>query len=303
MMKQGERSRKKRRGTGMKELKIYAFADEASPEIDGQIRAMERNGLSGLEIRGVDGVNIADISDAKAEEVRKKLDDAGLSVWSIGSPIGKIDVKTGDFRTHLEKFRRTMETAHILGAANIRMFSFYYPEGDDPEIYRNEILERLGLMSEMAKAEEITLCHENEKAIYGDNAERCLDILTHVPGIRGVFDPANFVQVGQDTLSAYKQLAPYIFYMHIKDALPDGRVVPAGKGAGHVKEILSSFREQGGTHVTVEPHLHVFSGLGNLEKEGARSAVGEPAADHEEGWPDSDSAFDAAVAALREMIV
>ena len=101
MMKQGERSRKKRRGTGMKELKIYAFADEASPEIDGQIRAMERNGLSGLEIRGVDGVNIADISDAKAEEVRKKLDDAGLSVWSIGSPIGKIDVKTGDFRTHL----------------------------------------------------------------------------------------------------------------------------------------------------------------------------------------------------------
>lgn len=31
---------------------IYAFADEASKEVDGQIAAMLRNGLNGLEIRG-----------------------------------------------------------------------------------------------------------------------------------------------------------------------------------------------------------------------------------------------------------
>lgn len=58
-------------------MRIYAFADEASPAIDGQIAAMRRNGLNGLEIRGVDGENVSTISLEKAKEVRRKLDDAG----------------------------------------------------------------------------------------------------------------------------------------------------------------------------------------------------------------------------------
>ena len=82
-------------------MRIYAFADEASPAIDGQIAAMRRNGLNGLEIRGVDGENVSTISLEKAKEVRRKLDDAGLCTWSIGSPIGKIDIETGDFAAHL----------------------------------------------------------------------------------------------------------------------------------------------------------------------------------------------------------
>ena len=39
----------------MKEINIYAFADEASGQIDGQIAAMRRNSLNGLEIHSVDG--------------------------------------------------------------------------------------------------------------------------------------------------------------------------------------------------------------------------------------------------------
>ena len=56
---------------------------------------------------------------------------------------------------------------------------------------------------------------------------------------RGVFDFANFVQVGQDTLEAYELLKEHIAYVHVKDAiLGSGRVVPAGYGDGHVGEIL-----------------------------------------------------------------
>ena len=69
----------------MEKLRVFAFADEASPAISGQIAAMERNGLQGLEIRGVDGENVSDISLDKAREVRRRLEDAGLTVWSVGS--------------------------------------------------------------------------------------------------------------------------------------------------------------------------------------------------------------------------
>lgn len=109
-------------------MNIYAFADEASPLIDGQIKAMLENGVSGLEIRNVDNVNVSDISDMKAKEVRKKLDDAGLKIFTIGSPIGKIDIEKDDFLTHTEKFKRTLEIADILGAQNLRLFSSPLPK-------------------------------------------------------------------------------------------------------------------------------------------------------------------------------
>ena len=50
-------------------VKIYGFADEASPMIDEQIKAMHRNGLAGLEIRNVDGTWIAGVEVDKIKEV------------------------------------------------------------------------------------------------------------------------------------------------------------------------------------------------------------------------------------------
>ncbi len=142
-------------------MRLYAFADEASPLIDGQIDAMRRNGLDGLEIRGVDGENVAQISAQKAKEVICKLDNAGLAVWSVGSPIGKVEIKA-DFLTECERLKRVMETAHILKTSRIRVFSFYIPKGEDPAAYQNEAIDRMGNLCALAKAEGIQLCHENE---------------------------------------------------------------------------------------------------------------------------------------------
>ena len=94
-------------------MTIYAFADEASASIDKQMEAMKRNGLQGLEIRNVDGVNVSDITLEKAKEVHEKMEAAGLKVWSIGSPLGKIGIEAA-FEPHLEKLKHTLEVAKIL---------------------------------------------------------------------------------------------------------------------------------------------------------------------------------------------
>ncbi len=278
-------------------MRIYAFADEASPDIDGQIAALRENGLDGLEIRNVDGVNVSDISAAKAREVRKKTDAAGLAVWSVGSPIGKIDIEKDDFKTHTEKFRRTLETAEILGARNIRLFSFYIPKDMNPGDYENEVIERLGCFAEYAGGSGITLCHENEKGIYGDVFERCVKIHKALPEIKAVFDPANFVQCGVDTLKAWDALKCCTEYLHIKDALADGSVVPAGKGIGNLPEILNSYKAHNGGAVTLEPHLKVFDGLSSLENGDEKSVVGEVYS-----YPSNSAAFNAAADALKALI-
>lgn len=279
----------------MQDIRIYAFADEASSKVDEQIVAMKRNGLNGLEVRGVDGQNISIITTDKAKELKKKLDDAGLVTWSMGSPIGKI--KMGDdFAAHLEKFKHTLELANILEAGNLRLFSFFMPADVPAENFKNEVIDRMGQFVEIAKDTGIALCHENEKGIYGDTAERCLEIHKSLPTIHGIFDPANFVQCDVDTLKAWELLKPYVRYMHIKDALTDGMVVPAGQGAGNVAKIVKEYIAAGGRDFTIEPHLKVFKGFAELEAAGDKTVI--PAYN----YPDANTAFDTACDAFKAIV-
>ena len=276
-------------------MRIYAFSDEASSSLAGQIAAMKRNGLDGMEIRGVDGQNVASITVGQAAEILRRLRDNGLIVWSVGSPIGKIPLDGGRFEEHLDSLKHVLEIAGVLECRNIRMFSFYMPEGVPFDDCRGEVIDRLGRMAEIAEGTGIALCHENEKGIYGDNAARCREILDAVPSLKCVFDPANFIQCGQDVPEAWKLLGNDVYYMHIKDALPDGSVVPAGKGIGHLPELLRAYSAKGGEAVTLEPHLRVFDGLKDLEKDQKTPVPANT-------WPTTDAAFDAACSALRALL-
>lgn len=279
----------------MKEIVLGAFADEAGAALSDQIAAMKDNGIRHLEARTIGNKNFVDFTVAEAKEVKEQLDANGLRIWSIGSPLGKIDI-TAPLEPHLDKLKHTLELGQIMGSEYIRMFSFYLPADEDPTVYRDEVMERLGRMAETAKGSGIRLCHENEKGIYGDVASRCADILEQIPELGGIFDPANFIQCGQDTLQAWELLRKRIVYFHVKDCVEGGKVVPCGKGIGHVPEILHQFIAQGGWQLTLEPHLTVFSGFADLEKEDAKTKM----AAYE--YPSQRAAFDAAVAALKEAL-
>ncbi len=274
-------------------MRLCAFADEASSELSGQIAALKRNGISCLEIRGVNGKNIKELSHAEVQEVKSALNGADISVWSIGSPIGKISL-ADDFHAHTEDFKRILEAADVLGAKKIRMFSFFPVKGMSEQTLKDAVCERIDTLLSLTP-EEITLCHENEKEIFGENTENCLFLHRTFPRLRAVFDPANFVQCGVDTASAWKALCDYVDYLHIKDAVQDGTVVPAGMGIGNVPMIVGDYLSRGGDMMTLEPHLFDFTGLSALEN-GKSVKLGISA------YKDNDEAFDAAVAALKAII-
>ncbi len=276
-------------------LRLAAFADESAADFYGQLDALVRNRLDALEMRNVDGMNVVNLTAEQAKDYKKRLSDLGLSVWSLGSPLGKISI-TDDFAPHLETFKRGMEISELLGAKAVRIFSFYMPEGCDPADHRNEVIDRLGAFCEAAKDYEALLCHENEKGIYGDIPERCLEIHSALPYLKAVFDPANFVQCGVDTLEAFDKLKHHVHYLHIKDAKKDGSVVPAGDGDGNIAKIIAQYRALGGKTVTLEPHLYEFDGLKALEKEGNVSEVGGYC------FKTAEEAFDHAVSAVKKLI-
>ncbi len=281
----------------MAEFILSAFADEAAGGLDGQIAALKRNRVSYIELRGVDGKNVTQLTDGELISLKQKLDAAGIRVSAIGSPLGKISVLE-EFQPHLELFRRTVEIAHKLETPYIRLFSFYLPDGADPLSYRNQVLERLGSFLDAADGSGVYCCHENEKGIYGEVPERVLDLhRTLGPRLKCVFDPANYIQSNVEILPAFQLLRPYLTYLHIKDArIETGQVVPAGRGDGRIREILRILsREDGPWILTVEPHLSVFTGY---EKLGDHTQLGTK----EFVYQNNDDAFDAACRELQGIL-
>jgi sugar phosphate isomerase/epimerase len=189
-----------------------------------------------------------------------------------------------------------MEIAAELNAENIRLFSFYIPASADPDVYFDQVIQRLSWMAGIAEGSGITLCHENEKEIYGDIASRCLKIHQALPSFRGVFDPANFIQCGQDAAEAWTMLKGYVKYLHIKDALRDGTVVPAGEGEGQLHRIVADFIRMGGGDMTIEPHLVSFEGLSDLQRDQHKRRTDVHI------YQDNNQAFDAACNALRNLL-
>ena len=252
----------------MKYNKISGFADEIASDIKTQFEVLNKLGMKYFEPRFIDGKNISELDDSEVLSLKEKMDKCGIKVSSIGSPIGKIKL-TDNFEAHFELFKRVVKTAKMLDTKYIRIFSFYHDGGEWTEDERAQVFAQLKRFIDYAKSEDVVLLHENEKDIYGDIADRCVDLFDELycDNFKGVFDPANFVQSGQDTKEAYEKLKGYIEYMHIKDAkAEDGTVVPSGYGDGNVEFILDSLFANGYEgFLSLEPHLGSFEGLAALE--------------------------------------
>ncbi len=279
---------------------LSAFSDEAASDIKEQISACKANGVSRVELRGVNGRNISEFSVEEAKELKKILDDGGIKVATIGSPYGKIEI-TEPFEPHFEKFKNTVAVADVLEAEYIRIFSFYFTKGESYEEYKEEVFRRVGEMASYSNKFGIRCCHENEKGIFGDIPERCLELHKAVGDkLGGIFDTANYIQCGVETLSAYKMLDEYIDYHHVKDARSDGTVTPAGMGDGQFEEILRIFaKKEGERLLCVEPHLAVFTGLEKLE---AHSETIKKLEDDVFKYPSKEASFKAAVDAIKALI-
>ena len=279
----------------MSKFVLSAFADEAGATLEEQIAALQRNNIRYMEIRGVNGKSICRTPLETVAEYKAKLDAAGIKVETIGSSIGKVEL-TADYNAHLAMFLHTLAVAKILGATRIRMFSIFMPKDEDPAAYKELVMTRMQEMIEIAAGTGITLYHENEKGIYGDNDSRVLELMDAFAGkMKFIFDPANFIQCGCDPLSIYPQLKSRIDYFHMKDALADtGAVVPVGKGNGGIPAILADYaKDHDNTMLTIEPHLKTFAGLQDkVSMQDSREVI----------YKDNNEAFDAAVAALKAVL-
>ncbi len=268
-------------------IRLCAFADEASASLEGQIAALKRNNISLIELRNVDGKSVKDLTLDEGAAYAKTLHEAGIRVWSIGSPLGKADIGV-ELDAYLEEVRHICRLANLFGAEHIRIFSFYgaYEK-------RETVMQYLSSMVEVAREFGVMLCHENEKEIYGDTVARVCEIMQAVKGLKFIYDPANYIQCGENILQAMELLHGSTEYFHIKDVISETEeLVPAGCGDGQIAELVARITDD--KVLTVEPHLALFSGYGNIDNTEMK---------HKFHFESNDESFDAAVAAMKTILV
>jgi len=236
------------------------FADEISEALETQLDVLEELGIGHMDLRSVWGTNVLDLDPDEVADVRAALDERGIEVSAIGSPIGKIDIDE-PFDPHFDRFETAIERADRFDADYIRLFSYWMPEDGDPADHRAEVLRRMERKAERAADAGVVLVHENEKDIYGDTPARCRDLLTSVDSahLRAVFDPANFLEIGARPFpDGLLRLVEFVEYLHIKDAEHGqrGAITPAGQGDGRIPETLAALDDRGfAGFASLEPHL------------------------------------------------
>ena len=114
---------------------ISGFADEIDPKLDEQLKVVTGLGMNHISLRAADGKGIADYTVEEAKEsLLPRLQAAGVKVSSLGSPIGKVGIEDEEgFEKQLAQLDTLCQICQVLDCRYIRMFSFFIPEGKNPD--------------------------------------------------------------------------------------------------------------------------------------------------------------------------
>ncbi|HHU40169.1 MAG TPA: sugar phosphate isomerase/epimerase [Propionibacterium sp.] len=236
-------------------ITLTGFTDEALATFPAQVRMASRAGLTHVELRRIGMRPILDASPTAVDAAAEALAGHGVRGSCIATGLGKapVDAPMGALVDGLE---RAAALAHRFDTPFVRVFSFHTTEH---EADRPRVLSQMAVLAEVARTAGVTLLHENEKGVFGDTPQRCLELVEQTGGgVRLIFDPANFVQCGVRPFDeAFPLLVDHIAYLHAKDArAATGRVTPVGEGDGQWGALAAWLRASGWEgFVSLEPHL------------------------------------------------
>lgn len=244
--------------------KTAVITDEISQDLRVATALAREYGLNGLEIRSVGEKNPFQMSDADVREIHAIATGEGLPICCVSSPLFKCafdDLQTR--QTHLEAFRRTMDTMHLWGARLVRCFNFNNLHDGGARFA--EVADAMRPAVAIARDAGVTMVLESEPTVYAANIGALVAFLKQMddPAVGAVFDPGN--EIGDPAApppypDGYALLKPWLRHVHVKDILrsPDA-FLPAKLGEGNVDfdGLFPRLKREFDGWVSVETHYRV----------------------------------------------
>lgn len=217
---------------------LSGFSDEAAINKTAveQLAAFAAVGLKYHSLRFIDvgeGIkNVMLLTKGEIQKLRAMQKEYGISVSSIGSPIGKVkllDIDDGTtnryvpFKQYLEKdVRKACQLAQAFDTKLIRGFSFYHPKGTNPRDHLPQVVDQLGKITDVCDSEGLIFGLEVEANLVGQTGKLLAEIHRQVknPAMMLIFDGANLVCQGMtpdEVFAEYLAMKPGLGWVHIKD--------------------------------------------------------------------------------------
>lgn len=233
-------------------MKLGVITDEVSQDIGEAVRFAREFGLDGVELRSVEDHSIDEITPERLKEIAGRIHDSGLSVCNLSSSFYKCSLDSeADAAQNIEKLKRLLEAAHLLGCGTIRGFSFFDTGDFDGRF--DDICEKFTVPGELIRKEGVRLLLEADPSVFTTNCARLARLLSALddPVFGAIYDPGNDIydpNGEQPFPDGFNAVRPFIRHVHIKDAcLQDGRPhsVRVGTGSVPYPQILNALSETG----------------------------------------------------------
>jgi sugar phosphate isomerase/epimerase len=235
------------------DLTICLITDEVSPSLDEGIAFAREEGIGTIDLRVIDGRNVLALSRGELAEAAQRVRAAGLSVTCICTPLlkwsppGKTARTEGDQfgfalgeRRPRDVYAKAFAAAEILGARNLRVFSYLAYDGYCVDDLREPVEDLLAL----AEKFDMKVHVENEGVcnIAGlAELETMMTTYRH-PRLRALPDIANAYRMSVPPSAAdLARLLPFTDILHIKDYSNAARgFVAVGEGDIPIAALLAA---------------------------------------------------------------
>ncbi|WP_410653298.1 sugar phosphate isomerase/epimerase family protein [Amycolatopsis sp. cmx-4-54] len=233
------------------------ITDEAADDLGGQIAALDALGWRTIELRTIDRIPVADLTDERFGEVATTLADKAIGVVCLASRIGGWGRPiTTDFRHDLTELAVLAARARSIGTRYVRIMS-YPNDGLSEHEWHRRVIARITVLARHAERHGVTLLHENCSGWAGTSAERMLELLHKVanPALKLLFDTGNGVAHGYDGFDLLADIVRHVEHVHVKDADERGFTLP-GEGSARVADCVKLLQSNGYSGAwSLEPHL------------------------------------------------
>lgn len=235
------------------DLTICLITDEVSPSLDEGLAFARGEGISTIDLRVIDGRNVLALTRGELADAAQRVRAAGLSVSCICTPLlkwsppGKTARTEGDQfgfdlgdRTPRDLYAQAFAAAEILGARNLRVFSYLAYDNYCLDDLREPIDDLLTL----AEKFDMKVHVENEGVcnIAGFAELEAVMMTYRHPRLRALPDIANAYRMPMPPSAAdLARLLPFTDILHIKDyANAARRFVAVGEGDIPIAALLAA---------------------------------------------------------------
>lgn len=208
----------------------FAFSTLGCPNwtLERAVMAAREFGYSAIELRLIDDQTLTPaLLRANLDRVRRAFDKSGVVLCGLGSS-ARLAADATERAPHEQELRELIPMAKSLGVPMIRIFGGQRPQGADEAHGIANVAAGLNAIAPMAEDAGVLLLVETHDDFC--RSELLAQVMAQAPSpaVGVIWDSHHPFRFGDSIAQTWRNLAPRLKHVHIKDA----RKCPTGKASG-----------------------------------------------------------------------